>query len=92
MTEARPRLSDTPWFLVPWFTLIVALVAGLSPPGQEIIGAALRYSVTDWMRDLWVAVTVSYVAITIILSLIEWFIRRRIQRRRTIKKAGDHLG
>ena len=92
MTDERPPVSKTQLYLVPWFTLIAAMLVGLLPPGREIIAAAFRYSATDWMRDLWVMVTFVGAAVTAILGLIEWFIRRRISKWRNTDAMGDHLG
>lgn len=61
----------------PWITLLVAAVAIFNPVGWAFVGAAIRYSVTDWLRDLAVVVTLTGAAILIAMGLIEWWLRRR---------------
>jgi hypothetical protein len=68
--------------LTPWFTLILAAIAIFNPIGFEIVSGAIRYSPTDWFRDLWVMVTLGGVAVLVVLGLIEWLIRKRIVKRR----------
>jgi hypothetical protein len=66
----------------PWITLLIAAVAIFNPVGWAFVGAAIRYSVTDWLRDLAVAVTLIGAAILIVLGLVEWLLRRRYLTRR----------
>jgi hypothetical protein len=61
----------------PWITLLVAAVAIFNPVGWAFVSAAIRYSVTDWLRDLAVVVTLTGAAILIAMGLIEWWLRRR---------------
>lgn len=61
----------------PWITLVIAAVAVFNPVGWAFVSAAIRYSVTDWLRDLAVVVTLTGAAILIAMGLIEWWLRRR---------------
>jgi hypothetical protein len=74
----------------PWITVLAAAVAIFNPLGFEIIGSAIRYSPTDWLRDLWVIVTLAGVAIIIGLALIEWFVRGRLNVR-AAARAGTEI-
>ena len=58
--------------------MLAAAVAIFNPLGLEIIGSSIAYSPTDWLRDLWVIVTLAGVAIIVALGLIEWFVRGRM--------------
>lgn len=68
---------------IPWIMLVLTAIAILNPLGLEIVSAALRYSVTDWLRDLWVTITLAGAAVALVLGLIEWRIRTRIAARPT---------
>jgi hypothetical protein len=68
---------------LPWFTLVAAAVLILNPLGWEIVGSAIRYSATDWLRDLWVMVTLIGLAVLALLGGLEACYRGR--RARTAK-------
>jgi hypothetical protein len=75
----------------PWITLLIAAVAIFNPVGWAFVSAAVRYSVTDWLRDFAVAVTLIGAAILIVLGVIEWMLRRRYlaKRRAVVPEPGN---
>jgi len=72
---------------LPWFTLVAAAVLILNPLGLEIVGSAIRYSPTDWLRDLWVLVTLSGLAVLALLGVLEAWYRGRRARAATTERA-----
>jgi hypothetical protein len=78
----------SPW---PWFTLILTVVVIFNPYGLEIVSSAIRYSPTDWFRDLWVMITLAGAAILVILGLIEWRIRKTMTTRRVRRKHAQEV-
>lgn len=75
---------------LPWITLIVAAIVVFNPLGWEIIGKAIRYTPTDWLRDLWVIVTLTGAAILTLMACIEiWYRGRRQLTRGRNDQAAD---
>jgi hypothetical protein len=71
--------------------MLAAAVAIFNPLGLEIIGSAISYSPTDWLRDLWVVVTLAGTAIIVALGLIEWFVRGRTIARAAARPSTEIL-
>ena len=66
----------------PWIATMVGGLAILNPYGLDIIGQAIAYRPTNWMRDVVGTVALSGVAALIAMILIEYYIRGRMLRRR----------
>ena len=66
----------------PWLTVILAGVVGLNRLGIEIVGAAVRQSVTDWFAGLWLMVTLGAAALLVVMGAVEYYMRRRRLARR----------
>ena len=77
--RVRGREELSPW---PWVTTVIAGLVILNPMGLEIVSAGARQSVTDWLRELWTAITAGGAALLAAMTLIEYYIRRRMLRRR----------
>jgi hypothetical protein len=74
---------------LPWFTLLAAAVLILNPLGWEIVGSAIRYSPTDWLRDLWVLVALTGVAVLVVMGCLEaWYRGRRLRARLAERNLG----
>lgn len=74
---------------LPWFTLIAAAVLILNPLGRDIVGSAIRYSPTDWLRDLWVMVTLIGVAVLVVMGAFEaWYRGRRLRAKVDMRNSG----
>jgi hypothetical protein len=74
---------------LPWFTLLAAAVLILNPLGWEIVCSALRYSSTDWLRELWVLVTLIGVAALVVMGCLEaWYRGRRLRTKGTARNFG----
>jgi hypothetical protein len=76
--KARGLDHRTVW---PWITTIAACVVALSPIGLAILAAAFAQSSTDWLRGLWLMVTLAFGGLVVLIGLIEWGIRVRRRRR-----------
>lgn len=61
----------------PWITIIVAALIGLSRPGIDIIGSAIRPSATDWFAGLWLIVMLGAAVAVVVIGALEMYIRRR---------------
>jgi hypothetical protein len=68
------EMAMTRW---PWIVTIVALIVVLSPPGLGVIEAGVRQSATDWLRSIWLGVTLGGAAVILVLAWIEHRIRAR---------------
>ena len=68
--------------LWPWITTMIGGLAILNPLGLDIIGQAIAYRPTNWLRDVVRTVALSGVAALIVMILIEYYIRGRMLRRR----------
>ena len=74
---------------LPWLTLIAATILILNPLGWNIIGSAIRYSPTNWLRDLWVLVTLIGVAVLVVMGCLEaWYRRRRLRASAAARNLG----
>ena len=68
----------------PWVTIVAALVLICNPIGFEILLSAIRYSPTDWLRDLWVQVAAGTAVLIILAACLEWVVRARRAKRRSL--------
>lgn len=66
----------------PWISMVLAAITILNPVGLAFLESAIKYSPTDWLRDLSVIIVLSGAAILLLIGFIEWFIRRRLAARR----------
>lgn len=82
--RARGRDPASAW---PWITFIVACVVALNPLGLAIFGAAIAYSTTDWLRELWRTVAIGVTVVLVLAALVEWLIRRRRLKARVVPPA-----
>lgn len=77
------RNELSPW---PWVTTAAASLLVLSPPGLAVIAAAVKQAPTDWFRQLWATVTICGAAAVLLAGLIEYYVRKRMLRRRLAAK------
>jgi hypothetical protein len=68
--------------LWPWIATVTAGLVILNPLGLEIIGGAIAYRPTDWLRDMVRTLALGGVAALLALVLLETYIRGRMLRRR----------
>jgi len=61
---------------------VIAGLVILNPLSLEIIGSAIAYRPTDWLRDMVRSLALGGVAALLALVLLETYIRGRILRRR----------
>jgi hypothetical protein len=66
----------------PWITIAFAGLVGLNPLGIELIGSALRQSVTDYFATLAALIVLCAVGLLATLGALEIFLRRRHLARR----------
>ena len=66
----------------PWIATMIGGLAILNPYGLDIIGQAVAYRPSNWMRDVVGTVALSGVAALIAMILVEYYIRGRMLRRR----------
>lgn len=66
----------------PWITTAVAALVILSPYGLAFIQATLKRTTGDLMWQFIMQVTVGVACTLIVMALVEYYIRRRIARRR----------
>ena len=71
--------------LWPWVTTIVAELVILNPLGLDILGQAISYHASNWMRDLARTVAFGGIGLLISMALIECYIRGRMLRRRPVQ-------
>lgn len=71
----------------PWVTTVVAGLAILNPFGLDIVGQAISYRPSDWLRDLVLTIALAGAVILIAMGLIEYYIRGRMLRRRLAPNA-----
>lgn len=65
---------------LPWITLLAAAILTLNPLGREIVGSALRFSPTDWLREVWLLVVLIGVAVLVVMGCLEaWYRGRRLR-------------
>lgn len=69
----------------PWITLLLAAAVIFNPVGWAFLTSAIRYSPTDWLRDLSVLISAVGAAVLIVLVLIEWLVRRRMLAKKAAK-------
>jgi hypothetical protein len=66
----------------PWVATIVAGLVVLNPLGLDILGQAISYRASNWMRELARMIAWSGAGMLIAMALIEYYIRGRMLRRR----------
>jgi hypothetical protein len=67
----------------PWVTTIVAGLVVLNPFGLDVLGQAMGSRQTVWLRDVFRAVALGGASALIAMTLIEYYIRGRMLRRRS---------
>ena len=67
-----------------WVTTIVAGLVILNPIGLDILGQAITYRASNWMRELTRTVALCSAAALIAMTLIEYYVRGRMLRRRSV--------
>jgi hypothetical protein len=66
----------------PWITSVLTGILLLLPLTWDIVGSAIRQSPTDWLRELWLIISLTGLAAILVLALAEWQIRKWLLRRR----------
>jgi hypothetical protein len=70
----------------PWIAIVVTAVLALSPPGMDVFHAAFL-SGEALSRGIWRPIYLTGLGLLFALGLIEWYVRRRLERRRAQKTA-----
>lgn len=65
----------------PWIMLVLSAVAVLNPLGLGVIYSAFL-SNEQLSRNIWRPIALIAMAIVVVLTALEWWIRRRWRRRR----------
>lgn len=65
----------------PWIMLVLSAVAVLNPLGLGVIYSAFLSS-EQLSRNIWRPIALIAMAIVVVLTALEWWIRRRWRRRR----------
>jgi hypothetical protein len=68
--------------LWPWIATVVGGLAILNPYGLDIVGQAITYTPTNWLRDMVRTIALSGAAALLAMVFLETYIRGRILRRR----------
>ena len=68
--------------LWPWIATMVGGLAILNPYGLDIIGQAISYRPTNWLRDMVRTIALGGVAALLAMVFLETYIRGRMLRRR----------
>ena len=68
--------------LWPWIATVVGGLAILNPYGLDIIGQAISYGPTNWLRDMVRTIALGGVAALLAMVFLENYIRGRMLRRR----------
>jgi H+/Cl- antiporter ClcA len=68
--------------LWPWIATMVGGLAILNPYGLDIIGQAISYGPTNWLRDMVRTIALGGVAALLGMVFLETYIRGRMLRRR----------
>ena len=68
--------------LWPWIATVIGGLAILNPFGLDVIGQAITYSQTNWLRDMVRTIVLSGIAALLAMVFIETYIRSRMLRRR----------
>lgn len=74
--------SEDDLSLWPWIATVVGGLAILNPYGLDIIGQAISYGPTNWLRDMVRTIALSGVAALLAMVFLETYIRGRMLRRR----------
>jgi hypothetical protein len=74
--------GDDDLSLWPWIATVIGGIAILNPYGLDIVGQAITYAPTNWLRDLVRAIALSGAAVLLATVLLETYIRSRMLRRR----------
>lgn len=68
--------------LWPWVATVIGGLAILNPYGLDVIGQAITFSQTNWLRDLVRTVALGGAAALLLLVFVETYVRSRMLRRR----------
>ena len=68
--------------LWPWIATMVGGLAILNPYGLDVIGQAISYRPTNWLRDMVRTIALGGVAALLAMVFLETYIRGRMLRRR----------
>ena len=68
--------------LWPWIATVIGGLAILNPFGLDVIGQAITYSQTNWLRDMVRTIVLSGITALLAMVFIETYIRSRMLRRR----------
>jgi hypothetical protein len=68
--------------LWPWIATVVGGLAILNPYGLDIVGQAITYTPTNWLRDMVRTIALSGAAALLAMVFLETYIRGRMLRRR----------
>jgi hypothetical protein len=67
----------------PWISTVVAGLVILNPLGLDLLGQAISYRPSNWLRDLARTIALCAGATLIAIGLIEYYVRNRLLRRRS---------
>jgi hypothetical protein len=76
--------------LWPWIATVLAGLVVLNPFGLAVLGATIKHSAGDYMWDLWAMITAAAVAVLLVMAGIEYYIRKRVMRRRLAASLPQH--
>ncbi len=68
--------------LWPWAATMIGGLAILNPYGLDIVGQAITYTPTNWLRDMVRTIALSGAAVLLAMVFLETYIRGRMLRRR----------
>ena len=68
--------------LWPWAATVIGGLAILNPYGLDIVGQAITYTPTNWLRDMVRTIALSGAAVLLAMVFLETYIRGRMLRRR----------
>lgn len=74
--------------LWPWIATVVGGLAVLNPYGLDIVGQAITYRPTGWLRDMMRTAALAGAAALLALVFLETYIRGRMLRRRLARTSG----
>jgi hypothetical protein len=66
----------------PWIGTVLGGLVILNPVGLDILGQAMSYRPSNWMRDVARGIAFGGMGVLIAITLIEYYIRGRMLRRR----------
>jgi hypothetical protein len=65
----------------PWISVLISLVATLSPLGRDIVDSAF-FAGEALSRNIWAPIALTIFAVMAAVILVEWLIRTYIRNRR----------